>query len=129
MTTMTTVSLSHKSLESRCSVTLSATELSERKLDFEVTTSADLQNGSGEQYEYGTIRYFCGEGLSHARRRLGLTGGVSVEIRELSGTIRAGAEVGISLAIAIAIAKSLEKDDIQSLLEDQNEWEATTTTP
>jgi len=102
------------------------TELSERKLDFHVTDSADLKNESGEKYEYGTVRYFCGEGLSHARRRLGLNGGISVEIQELTGTVRAGAEVGVSLAIAVGIAKALGRDDHQ-VLENQDEWEATTT--
>jgi len=126
---MTTVALTHKSRESHCSITLSATELSERKLDFEVTTSADLHNGSGEKYEYGSVRYYCGEGLSHARRRLGLVGGISVNIQGLSGTVQAGAEVGISLAVAIAIAKALGKDDDQALLENHDEWEATTTKP
>lgn len=126
---MTTVSVSHKSQDSNCTVTLSVTELPERKLDFHVTESANLKNGLGEKYEYGAVRYFCGEGLSHARRRLELNGGISVEIQELSGTVRAGAEVGISLAIAVGIAKALGRDNHQSLLENQDEWEATTTTP
>lgn len=126
---MTTVSVSHRSQDSNCTVTLSAIELSEQKLDFQVTDSADLKNDLGKKYEYGAIRYFCGEGLSHARRRLGLDGGISVEIQELKGTVRAGAEVGVSLAIAVGIAKALGRDDHQALLENQDEWEATMTTP
>jgi len=126
---MTSVSVLHRLQESRCSVTLSVTELSERKLDFHLTNSADLRNESGEKYEYDTVRYFCGEGLSYARRRLGLDGGISVEIQELTGTVRAGAEVGVSLAIAVGIAKALGRNDHQALLENQDEWEATTTTP
>lgn len=126
MATLISVALFHKSFNSSCSVTLSAAELSERKLDVKVTTSADIRNGSGEKYEFDTVRYFCGEGLSHARRRLGLLGGIAVDIKSLSGTLQAGSEVGVSLAVAVAIAKALGIDDQQSLLEKHGEWAATT---
>jgi hypothetical protein len=127
--TTTMVLVINKLRKSHCSVTLRVTELSERKLDFHISNFADLKNESGERHKEGTVRYFCGEGLSHVRRRLGLASGMFVEIRELTGTIREGAEVGISLAIAIAIAKALGTDDFQALLENPNEWEVSMTPP
>lgn len=126
MATLITVALSHKSFNSSCSVTLSATVLAERKLDVKVTTSADIRNSLGEKYEFDTVCYYCGEGLSHARRRLGLLGGIAVDIQALSGTFQAGSEVGVSLAVAIAIAKSLGIDNQQRLLDNHGEWATTT---
>lgn len=124
---MTTVSISHKLLKSHCSVTVRATELAERKLDFELTDSTDLKKNSGDKYEHDLIRYLCGEGLSHARRRLELSGGISAEIQNLSGTVCAETENGVSLAIAIAIAKEISKDDNHALLKNHEAWEASTT--
>jgi|LakMenE18May11ns_1017448.scaffolds.fasta_scaffold9672372_2 hypothetical protein len=124
--TMAKVSLLSTTMQSNCVVSVRATELSERKLQLDFKTSPELENDDGEHFEEGTIRYLCGEGLAHARRRLGLAGGLSLDIYELKGTIRKGAEVGISYAVAMAIAKSLNKSGGQPLLGDTEHWEVVT---
>jgi hypothetical protein len=114
-------------MQSNCVVSVRATELSERKLQLDFKMSPELENDDGENLEEETIRYFCGEGLAHARRRLGLAGGLSLDIYELKGTIRRGAEAGIAYAVAIAIAESLNKTDKESLLGNMEHWEVTAT--
>lgn len=120
---MSTVSLTNTTMQSNCVVSVRAAELSERKLQLDFKMSPELENDDGERFEEGTIRYFCGEGLAHARRRLGLEGGLSLDIYELKGTIRKGAEAGVSYAVAMAIAKSLNMSDERSLLGDMEHWE------
>lgn len=124
--TIATVSLSNRTLQSNCVVSVRAIELSEPKLHLRLEVRPVLETGDGERVGEDMIRYFCGEGIAHARRRLGLIGGLSLEIYKLSGIIRKGAEIGISYAISIAIAESLRKPAYKSLLGDIDCWEATT---
>jgi hypothetical protein len=123
-----TVAITCTTLQSNCTVSVRASERSDSRLQLELKATPELENDLGDRIEEGLIRYFCREGLTHARRRLGLNSGLAVDILELKGTIRKGAEIGISYAIAIAIAESLSMPNCQSLLGDMENWEATTTT-
>ena len=119
------ISVSHYRSESYCDVHLHAEEISQFKLDLNVTELVELKTETSQEFDYAMIRYLCGNGVAHARRRLKLPGGLVVNVERLSGIIAKGLEVGVSLAVAIAVAAAIGKNDYRALLDNPEEWTVT----
>jgi len=108
----------------RIVVRLDAVELNENKLTCEVSNPPRLRTGAGVEYSVETAKVLCISGMATARRRLRLPNGLAITVSEISGIVDDDEEAGVCRAIAIAIARALNKDP--SLLYDSMEnWQLT----
>jgi hypothetical protein len=106
----------------KCSVTLSAVELPDLKLEVRITGPIGLRTDAGDVYLKDTIQVLCGSGLALARTRLELVAGLSVDVMDVSGTLNVDDEAGVCMATAVAIARAMGKEDAKVLL-GANDWE------
>jgi hypothetical protein len=109
------------STNGRVAVTLDAVELPVARLSCELTGDPAVVTHCGEAYSRGAVQVLCFSGVALARRALGLANGVDVHVSSMCGVLDKTEEVGVCYAVAVAIARSLQKAD-RCLLEIDSGW-------
>lgn len=120
--TNTRVTVAHVISREFCSVSLTACETPTLKLDFKIIGPVQLAFAPGTAYEHDAVGILCGSGLAFARSKLNLDAGISVCVLELSGLISTRNEVGVCIAVAVAIAINLGRNH-QLILDSDCPWE------
>lgn len=105
----------------RVAVTLDAVELPVARLSCQLTGDSVVITHGGEAYSRGAVQVLCFSGLALARRALGLANGVDVHVSSVCGVVDKTDEIGICHAVAVVIARSLQKAD-HCLLESDSGW-------
>lgn len=92
-------------------ITLEASELDEFRLLCEIRQAPQVRYSDGEPVAPEYVRILCSSGFRAARHLLALPKGLSMTIFEVSGVVDRSGVVGICQAAAIAIARSLKRDE------------------
>ena len=116
------VRIHHRWTSSYCEIVLRAWEIPESKLECKIRGIVAVKTLLGVEYNTNHLKALCGSGLAVARRKLGISVGLVVEVDSVKGIICDGDEQGVCLACAFAIAESLQKSsaEIATIV---GEWE------
>lgn len=103
-----------------CVAELRAVALPDNRLVIDITGEVSVFDENGEQFTEDRIKALVGSGLAWARRVVGLEAGLSIDVCQLTGRLQNGRELGVTYAVAVAIAESLNAKDADLRIEADN---------
>ena len=116
-----TISISLTRQEQFIRLSLDAKEIPERRISCEIACVPEVIALDGFRYRTEGARVLCLDGVALGRRMLRIAEGSAIRVHHLTALVDRSDQGQVCVAIALAMARSLNKDDT-ALLEYTEGW-------